>query len=168
MKLQKQNISLMNNRFFNLIRCLMFSILLLFLLSGMDARAQSVINYTYDGQGRLISETYENAYSQQFEYDEEGNLTSKTVSDTLMIPGEKTDVHFVVYPNPAENGFSINYALTNGDVPENFTLFNSNGEIIDVFPVKHATGVIRYKHSLQPGVYVLKAGKQMTRKIVIL
>ncbi len=167
MKLQKQNISLMNNRFFNLIRCLMFSILLLFLLSGMDARAQSVINYAYDAQGRLTSESYEGAYILELEYDEEGNLTSKAVSDTLMIPGEKTDVNFVVYPNPSENGFSINYAMTNGDVPEKFTLHNSNGERIVTFPVKQATGVIRYKQHLSPGVYILKAGDQYSRKIVI-
>ncbi len=158
----------MDNRLSHVKFSALIATLLLVFACGTDATAQSVITYTYDTQGRLMSENYENAYDLTFEYDEEGNLISKAVSDTLMIPGEKKDVHFVVYPNPAENGFSINYALTNGDVPEKFTLYNSNGERIVIFPVKRATGVIRYKQHLNPGVYILKAGEQNSRKIVIL
>ena len=168
MKRSTQNIKVMKNRLHNMTCCSILSMLFLLCLLGNDARAQSVINYAYDAQGRLTSESYEGAYILELEYDEEGNLTSKAVSDTLMILGEKTDVNFVVYPNPAENGFSINYAMTNGDVPEKFTLHNSNGERIVTFPVKQATGVIRYKQHLSPGVYILKAGEQYSRKIVIL
>ncbi|MFO7789422.1 MAG: T9SS type A sorting domain-containing protein [Bacteroidales bacterium] len=168
MKLKTQNKNIMNNRLIYLKCSSLIAMLLLVFVFGMDAVAQSAITYTYDAHGRLISENYQNSYSLEFEYDEEGNMTNKNVSDTLFIPGNKPDVEFVVYPNPAQKGFIINYAFTADDVPDEMTLHDSNGKVIEKIPVKQAKGVLHYRNYLAPGVYILKAGKQCSQKIVIL
>lgn len=142
--------------------------LLLVFGCGTDATAQSVISYSYDTQGRLISENHENAYALEFAYDEEGNMINKAVSDTLFVPLTKADDAFVVYPNPASVGFVINYLFTQENVPEKMTLHDSNGKIIKKIPVNGTDGVIHYKNSLAPGVYILKAGDLHSQKIVIL
>ncbi|MDA3819003.1 MAG: T9SS type A sorting domain-containing protein [Candidatus Delongbacteria bacterium] len=158
----------MNNRLNYLKCCSLIATLLLVFVFGMDANAQSAITYTYDTQGRLVSEDYQDAYSVEFEYDEEGNMINKSVSDTLFMPGNKTDVEFVVYPNPAQKGFFINYAFSADDVPDEMTLHDSKGKIIEKMPVEHAKGVLHFKRDLSPGVYILKAGKLCSQKIVIL
>ncbi|MFO7879298.1 MAG: T9SS type A sorting domain-containing protein [Bacteroidales bacterium] len=158
----------MNNRLIYLKCSSLIATLLLVFVFGMDASAQSAITYTYDAHGRLISENYQNAYSLEFEYDEEGNMINKSVSDTLFIPGNKTDLEFVVYPNPAQKGFIITYAFSSDNVPDEMTLLDSNGKIIEKIPVEHAKGVLHYKSYLAPGVYFLKAGNLSTKKIVVL
>ncbi|MGC9330857.1 MAG: T9SS type A sorting domain-containing protein [Bacteroidales bacterium] len=168
MKLKTQNKNPINNRHIYLKSSSLIATLLLVFVFVMDAAAQSAITYTYDAHGRLISENYQDAYSLEFEYDEEGNITNKSVSDTLFVSGNKTDVEFVVYPNPAQKGFVIHHAFSADDVPDEMTLHNSNGKIIEKITVEHAKGVLHYKRDLSPGVYILKAGKLCSQKIVIL
>jgi YD repeat-containing protein len=168
MKLNIKNKKPMDNRLSYLKCSALIATLLLVFVCGTDATAQTVITYTYDTQGRLMSENYENAYDLTFEYDEEGNMINKIVSDTLFMPGNKIDAKFVVYPNPAQRGFFINYAFEADNVPEKMTLHDSNGKIIKRIPVNGNDGVIHHKKSLAPGVYILKAGKLCSQKIVIL
>jgi YD repeat-containing protein len=167
MKLKLQKIKIMNNRFNYQKYCALIATLIFGFVFSINTNAQSAITYTYDAHGQLISESYPNMYFLEFEYDEEGNVINKTVSDTLSSPSNKIDAKFNVYPNPAQKGFVINYAFTSDAMPNEMTLHDSNGKIIETIPIKHAKGALYYKCDFSPGVYILKAGKRYSQKVVI-
>ncbi len=167
MKLKIQNRNIMNTHLYLKCSSLIVTLFIVFVFC-MDAVSQTAITYTYDAQGRLVSEDYQDAYSLLFEYDEEGNMTNKNVNYNLSIPGNKPAGEFVVYPNPAPKDFIIHYVFSADEVPDGLTLHDSNGKIIEKIPVKHAEGVLHYKNFLAPGIYILKAGNRYSQKIVIL
>lgn len=75
----------------------------LFWFLGLSA--QTEISYTYDGQGRLISEAYDSVYKTQLTYDKEGNIISKYIDNYSSISNIKNNSesnYYQLYPNPAE------------------------------------------------------------------
>lgn len=158
----------MNNRLCYKKNSILVLTLVFFSVLSFIANGQTTVTYNYDVQGQLVLESYQNAYSLEFEYDEEGNLISKTVSDTLSVPGNMHDEMFNVYPNPAPKGILINYAFTTDNVPDEMIIHDSNGKIIEKIPLKHAKGVLHYLRDFSPGVYILKAGDAHSKKVVIL
>lgn len=107
-----------------------FSIIIM-ILSVISLCAQSTVNYTFDKQGRLMSEHFDSVYKVQFNYDKEGNIQSKTLTDYTVsnmseIPVSQNQV--VIRPNPATDQVIIE---VRGELKTlQINLCDANGKVI--------------------------------------
>ncbi len=74
-------------------------------------KAQSTISYSYDSQGRLLSENYQSKFQLSFTYDLEGNFINKTTTN-IGVTGIDDNIielntNILVFPNPVNKKVNI-------------------------------------------------------------
>ncbi len=143
-------------------------ITLALLFSGLLSSAQSVISYTYDKQGRLVSEHRESVYRTQFSYDPEGNFISKTVTNYTDIsgiaerPGESAGR---IYPNPVHDRLTLE--STKGEVIRKVRITDMQGRELLLMDCESSRVSLDVK-DLPQGIYGLTMQTESGNKTMLI
>jgi len=107
------------------------AIKLLLIVGCISASAQSNISYTFDKLGRIKSEKIQNSYEMLFNYDKEGNIVSKVVTNITDLKPIRLDKdsEYKIYPNPTNSVVTIEVLTSNTNL--DITVCDFSGKILD-------------------------------------
>jgi antitoxin component YwqK of YwqJK toxin-antitoxin module len=146
----------------------LFTIICLFV--GIKMQAQNIVQYTFDKQGRLITEHFESVYKVNFAFDPEGNIISKAVtnySSLEILQGEREGKSLVIYPNPAKEFFVVECHQTGID--GEIYVFDISGKAIAKTLLKNGRAVIDVS-SYKSGMFFIEiktSNKIQIKKLMI-
>jgi len=144
------------------------AIKLLLVVGCISASAQSNISYTFDKEGRIKSEIFQNSYEMLFNYDKEGNIVSKVVTNKTDLKSIRLgkNCEYKIYPNPTNSDVTIEALTNNTNI--DITVCDNSGKILGKKSSKESITQFSLEKYAQ-GVYfiILKSeNKTIRHKIV--